>query len=122
MATYVKIGDKQHVATINGRVRDVDWDNRESKAITLEMNYADALETFVDNLEWSIVCEIEEYIEQPDDEGAELGMPITRTDVYDNSEFSIAGDVIDHRDGTVTVKMGKPTASEILALIEGGLA
>ena len=33
--------------------------------------------------------------------------------VFDNSEFSIAGEVIDHRDGTVTIKMGKPNELEV---------
>lgn len=31
---------------------------------------------------------------------------------YDKSEFSIAGDIVDHRDGRITVYMGKPTAEE----------
>ena len=39
-------------------------------------------------------------------------------EIYDNSEYSIAGDIIDLRDGFVTVKMGKPTAEELLALLE----
>ena len=36
-----------------------------------------------------------------------------RVEEYDNSDCCLAGDVTDHRDGTITVKMGKPTAAEI---------
>lgn len=33
---------------------------------------------------------------------------------YDNSEYSIAGEITDYRDGTVSIKMGKPTEAETL--------
>ena len=36
---------------------------------------------------------------------------LTMTD--DLSAYSIAGDIVDHRDGTVTVFMGKPTELEL---------
>lgn len=40
---------------------------------------------------------------------------------YDNSDYCVAGDITDHRDGTVTVKMGRLTAlEETLELIYGG--
>ena len=39
---------------------------------------------------------------------------ITETLDMDLSEFSIAGEIVDHRDGTYTVLMGKPTELEIL--------
>lgn len=31
---------------------------------------------------------------------------------WDNSAYSLSGDITDHRDGTVTIKMGKPTDLE----------
>lgn len=96
--TYVKINDTLYPASVSGRNEDREWDNRESKAITLEMSYADAMALFVDDLEWEIVYEDEET-----------------TETYDNSEFSVAGSVTDNRNGTVTVKMGKITAEEALA-------
>ena len=101
--TYIKIGETTYPAEITGKVRDTDWNDRESKAITLEMTYAEAMETFVDELPWSIVYTEGEIVEE-----------------YDNSEFSVAGPVTDNRDGTVTVKMGKPTADELLAIVMGG--
>ena len=99
----VKINEVLYPAEISGRVTDKDWDNRESKSITLEMSYADAMALFVDDLDWEIVYENGET-----------------TEVYDNSELSLAGPITDNRNGTVTVKMGKPTAEEILTAILGG--
>lgn len=96
--TYVKIRDIMHLATISGALNDRSWGGRSSKAITLKMSHEEALTTFVDGLEWSIVHQ----------EGEE-------TQVYDNSNYSVAGPITDNRDGTVTVKMGKITAEEALA-------
>lgn len=101
--TYLKIKDTQYPAEFVGHTRDQEWGDRESKAITLEMTYQEAMETFVDDLEWAIVYEEGET-----------------TEVYDNSEYSVAGPVTDNRDGTVTVKMGKITDAELLAILTGG--
>ena len=97
--TFVKINNKLYPATVSGRMQDKDWDNRESKAITLEMGYATAVKLFVDGLAWSIVQR-----EEIDGE--------THETEFDNSEYNIAGDITDHRDGTITVKMGKLTDLE----------
>lgn len=96
--TYIKIGEQLYPVTARRYCRDTDWNNRDSKALTLEMTYEEANATFVDDLEWSIVHQ----------EGEE-------TQVYDNSDYSVAGPITDNRDGTVTVKMGKITAEEALA-------
>lgn len=94
--TYIKVNNELYPASIGGKMVDHEWNDRQSKAITLTMTYAEAAELFTDGLEWSIVDGEEEF---------------------DNSDYSIAGDIIDHRDGTVTVKMGKPTALEEAQLI-----
>ena len=96
--TYIKINDTRYPAAFRGYERDRDWNDRESKAITLEMSYEDAMAAFVDDLEWAIVYEDGE-----------------NTEIYDNSEYSVAGPVTDNRNGTVTVKMGKITDGEALA-------
>lgn len=119
--TYVKIGEIKYPAFVAGRIMDKDWDNRSSKYITVEMSYEDALEIFVDDIEWSIVCEIEEPVEIVDGEGNVSHETKIAEEVYDNSEYSIAGDIVNHRNGTITAKMGKPTAEELLAIIEEGL-
>lgn len=107
--TYIKINDTLYPAEISGRLRDPDWDRRDSKAITLEMDYATALALFVDDLDWSIVHQGAAFV----DENGETVTP--EAEIYDNSEYSVAGPITDNRDGTVTVKMGKPTDAEMLA-------
>lgn len=110
---YIKINETLYPATISGRVQDNDWDNRESKAITLEMDYATAAALFVDGLAWSIVQREEVPTYQPDENGnpVQIGTEMQETE-FDNSEYNLAGDITDHRDGTITVKMGKLTDLE----------
>lgn len=114
--TYIKINEKQYPATIRGNTRDPSWDYRDSKEITLEMSYGDALSTFVDDVQWSIVYQDPSYID-PETQQEVTPEPYE----YDNSEYSIAGSITDHRNGMVSAKMGKPTDAEILAVIEGGI-
>ena len=94
MNMYVKIGDELYPATVEGKVNR-NWDGRMTKAITLEMDWAKAHELFVDGVEWFIIQrnEINEY-------------------KWDNSEYCLAGDITDHRDGTITAVMGKLTDLE----------
>lgn len=104
--TYVKINGITYTAVINGKHIDREWNDRESKTITLEMAYADAIAVFVDGLAWSILMDVEQ--EQED------GSIVTVQEEYDNSEYSMAGSITDNRDGTLAVKMGKPTQIETL--------
>ena len=118
--TYVKINDTLYPATVDGKMVDREWDDRASKAITVEMNHAAASKLFVDGLVWSIV----ERHEVPVYQIGEQGKPGTETEEieWDNSEYSIAGDLIDHRDGTITVKMGKLTElEEAYEIMLGGI-
>lgn len=122
--TFVKINGTLYPATISGKVADREWDNRESKAITLEMGYAEANALFVDGLEWSIVEQNEipvyemdengEYVLDEEGNPIQIGTEIEETE-WDNSEFFVAGTITDHRNGKVTAKMGKITDSEALA-------
>lgn len=104
--TYVKINGTTYPAVINGKHVDREWDDRESKTITLEMAYADAIALFVDGLAWSILMDVEQVQED--------GSIITVQEEYDNSDYSMAGSITDNRDGTLSVKMGKPTQIETL--------
>jgi hypothetical protein len=127
--TFIKINDTLYPATISGKVADKDWDNRESKAITLEMDYATAIALFVDGLAWSIVQQMEVPVFERDENGnlvldengerIQTGTKIEETE-WDNSDYDIAGSITDNRNGKVTAKMGKPTAEELLAVIMGG--
>ena len=121
MATYVVINDKQYPAIITGRLNDKEWNNRESKAIEVEMSYKEVVDLFVDDMIWSIAQDIEIEQEVEDESGNLITTIVTEQEMYDNSEYSIAGDIIDHRNGKVTVKMGKPTSDELLIMFEEAL-
>lgn len=118
--TYVSIAGQQYPATITGRMSDKDWDGRSTKAVRLEMTHADAVEIWNDGAIWSIITENTIMVPKVDDEGNEMldenGAPImvetVVTDEFDNSDYCIAGDITDHRDGMITVKMGKLTELE----------
>ena len=128
MAIYVKINETQYPASITGRIHDSEWDDRSSKAITLEMTYEDAKRIFVDDIKWSIEQEVERMEdkhetvvineETGETEDVVTQVPVIKLEEYDNSEYSIAGDIIDHRNGKITVKMGKPTDKELLITLE----
>ena len=96
---FVKINNTLYPASVSGKISDKDWDGRESKSITLEMDYTTAINLFVNGLEWSIVQQ-----EKIDTE--------TEETEFDNSEYNLAGDITDHRNGRLTVKMGKLTELE----------
>ena len=117
--TFVKINNTLYPATTIGRVTDKDWDSRASKAITLEMDYATAISLFVDGLAWSIVQQQE--VPVYDEDGAQTGTEMHETE-FDNSEYNIAGDLTDHRDGRITAKMGKLTdLEEAYEIMLGGM-
>lgn len=106
---YCKINDVEYPAiSIHGRMKDDEWDGRESKTIHLEMTYAQAVELFVDDIHWYIVTTTDTY-------------PEAVTGTFDNSDFSLSGDITDHRDGTLSVKMGKLTdLEEAYEILYGG--
>lgn len=106
--TYVKINNTLYPAAISGKLSDHSWDDRAVKTIRLAMDVNTASSLFVDDVHWSIV---EDYI---DDE--EHVQQIE----YDNSEYCIAGDITDHRNGAISVKMGKATDKEIIDIMMGG--
>ena len=112
MNTKVVINGTSYAANIQGTKRDGTWGNRESKSITLPMDYATAAATFVDDVPWSILYQPPEYV---DPETQETVTP--PVEEYDNSDYCILGDITVHRDGTVTVKMGKPTGEELYNIL-----
>ena len=107
---YIKINNIEIPATIDGKFKDIEWDDRESKTIHLFMSYADAKNLFCDGVAWSIVQRDE--IPVYDEDGNPTGKTTTEETEFDNSDFCIAGDITEHRDGTVSIKMGKPTEAE----------
>lgn len=120
---YLKVADELYPAEFSGRVKDVDWDNRESKTIHFTtLGYPVVSTILADDIKWAIYEPRTEKRQKIDPESGEPmydedGEPIYETvDVsveYDNSEYSMRGDMIQHPDGTASVKMGKPTDLEI---------
>lgn len=109
----IYINGEKHEATVVGATVDQNWGNRKSKAITLTMDYTKAVAMFVDDVKWSILYQPPAYI---DPETQETVTP--PVEEYDNSEYCIAGSITDNRDGTVTVKMGKPTYEELYNILK----
>ena len=109
----VKINNQLHDAVVTGDMPDRYWDGRDSKTITLTGTYADAAALFADGVAWSIVqtstVPVLDANNQPTGETKE------QTDEWDNSDYSILGDITAHKDGTVSIKMGKQTDTERLA-------
>ena len=69
---------------------------------------------------WSIVQR--ETVDVLDEQGQPTGETKEVVNEYDNSEYSISGEITDYRDGTVSIKMGKPTKIETLeSLITGAI-
>lgn len=119
MATYIEVNGVKHPATITNRLNDREWNDRESKYITVEMSYLEAVTYFAEDASWGIFYDVDKLIVEHNEKTGEMEPTTMSTFEYvDCSEYSIAGDIIDHRDGTVTVKMGKPTAKELLAMFE----
>lgn len=110
--TYFKTNNTEYPADIAGKIPDREWDNRKSKAITLEITYAEAAQLFVDGLSWSIVKR--DTVPVYDESGNPTGEMTEQVQEWDNSDFCVAGSITDNRDGTCTCKMGKKTEVEIL--------
>ena len=113
---YIKVNNTLYPAKIDGRIADYEWDRRDTKSITLTMTYAEVLALLPDNTPWSIVQK--DTVQKIGEDGQPMlddsGNPITEevTSEFDNSEYSMSGVIRDNRDGTVTIKMGKPTEIE----------
>ena len=107
---YFKTNNTEYPASITGKMTDRDWDNRESKAITLEMTYAEAAQLFVDGLSWSIVQR--DTVPVYDESGNPTSETTEQVQEWDNSDYNVAGSITDNRNGTCTCKMGKKTQLE----------
>ena len=115
---HIKINDTLYPATIDGKMTDYQWDNRSTKTITLTMGYADVVALLPAGMPWSIVQtdEVPTYDENGEQIFDGEGNPVMeeQTAEWDNSEYCLSGCVTDNRNGTVSIKMGKPTETETL--------
>lgn len=113
MAIYIKVNNTEYPAAVNGVNNDRAWDGRDTKTVTLTMTAAEAAALLPDNTPWSIVQR--DTRDVLDEQGQLTGETKEVVNEYDNSAYSLAGQITDHRDGTVSIKMGKPTESELSA-------
>ena len=112
--TYIEIGSTLIPAEVSGLELDPAWDYRHTKSIKCAMTYEEAKATFVDGLEWHLVYQGPNYVN-------EAGETVTPDPiVYDNTAFELVMSIAENRDGIVTVKMGETTAEEALAILTGG--
>lgn len=124
---YVKVNNTLYPASIAGKMEDNEWDNRETKEITLYGDFSMVNALFQDNASWSIVIEenvpvLDEHGNPVLDKNGAETYEMQQTE-FDNSEFCIRGDLTVHTDGTCTVKMGKPTDLEdAYEMLYGGVA
>ena len=112
MSIYVKVNNTEYPATVDGVNNDRTWNGRDTKTVTLTMTHDAAAALLPDNTPWSIVQR--DMVDVLDEQGQPTGETKEVVNEYDNSEYSLAGDITDHRDGTVSIKMGKPTQLEMM--------
>lgn len=113
MSIYIKLNNTEYPATITGILKDREWNEREVKSIRLTMTATDAAALLPDNTPWSIVQR--DTVPKYDSDGQPTGETEEVVNEWDNSVYSLSGAITDHRDGTVSIKMGKPTESELSA-------
>jgi hypothetical protein len=111
MSIYIKVNNTEYPATVNGNRTDRNWNGRDTKTIYLTMSHDAVAALLPDNTPWSIVQR--EMVDVLDEQGQPTGETKEVVNEYDNSAYSLAGEITDYRDGTVSVKMGKPTESEL---------
>lgn len=109
---YFKANNTEYPADIAGKITDRDWGGRESKAVTLTMTHAAAVQLFVDGLVWSIVQR--DTVPVYDTDGNPTGESEEQVQEWDNADYCVAGGITDNRDGTCTCKMGKKTDAELM--------
>ena len=112
MSIYVKVNNTEYPATVDGVNNDRTWNGRDTKTVTLTMTHDEAATLLPDNTPWSIVQR--DMMDVLDEQGQPTGETKEVVNEYDNSEYSISGEITDYRDGTVSIKMGKPTQLEMM--------
>lgn len=105
MSNYLKANNTETPCEAAEHYRDSAW-GRPTCTVTIKASAAEIAALLPDNAPWSLI-EREDVLD-------ESGMPTGQTVDHerDMSEYSLSGDITDHRDGTVSIKMGKPTETE----------
>lgn len=105
MSTILKANNTETPCEAAEHYRDSAW-GRPTCTVTIKCRAAEIAALLPNNAPWSLI--------ERDDVLDELGAPTGQTVDHerDMSEYSLSGDITDHRDGTVSIKMGKPTEEE----------
>lgn len=110
MAEFIKVGGQEYPATLIYNYKDRNWDMRETQTVHLTMPYAQAAALLPSGTPWSNV--FRETKDKLGNDGNPTGETEEVVTEEDMSAYSLAGEITDHRDGTVSIKMGKPTETE----------
>lgn len=110
MSIHIKVNNTEYPAAVSGANNDRTWDGRDTKTIYLTMSHDAVAALLPDNTPWSIVQR--DTVPKYDEQGQPTGETKEVVNECDNSEYSLSGAITDHRDGTVSIKMGKPTEAE----------
>lgn len=110
MAEFIKVNGQEYPATCIYNYKDRNWDMRETQTVQLTMPYAQAAALLTTGTPWFNV--FREQKDVLDENGMLTGQTEEVVTEEDMSAYSLAGEITDHRDGTVSVKMGKPTETE----------
>ena len=113
MAEFIKVDGQEYPATCVYNYKDRNWDMRETQTVHLTMPYAQAAALLPSETPWSIV--FRETKDKLDNDGNPTGQTEEVVTEEDMSAYSLAGEITDYRDGTVSIKMGKPTEAEASA-------
>lgn len=109
MAEFIKVNGREYPAKVIYLYKDRNWDMRETQTAHLTMPYAQAA-LLTTGTPWFNV--FRETVDKLDNDGNPTGQTEEVVTEEDMSAYSLAGEIVDHRDGTVSVKMGKPTETE----------
>ena len=112
MAEFIKVNGQEYPATCIYNYKDRNWDMRETQTVHLTMPYAQAAALLTTGTPWFNV--FHEMADKLDNDGNPTGETDEVVTEEDMSAYSLAGEIVDYRDGTVSIKMGKPTEAETL--------
>ena len=105
MSTILKANNTETPCEAAEHYRDSAW-GRPTCTVTIKASAAEIAALLPNNAPWSLI----EREDALDESGAPTGQTVDHE--RDMSEYSLSGDITDHRDGTVSIKMGKPTEEE----------
>ena len=106
----IKINDRLiEVIACYGALRNMLGAKRNSIEIIMTSDYETIKNTFVDGVEYSLIDTYDVRVEKED------GTIITetKTEEFNKTNYCLSGDIVDHRDGTISVFMGEKTNEEL---------